>query len=463
MESPVFGLIITLFLVLANAFFVAAEFALVKVRASQIEILVQTGNKTAGMVQHLIAHLDAYLSATQLGITLASLGLGWIGEPVVAQLIISAMALLGFQPDPALAHRIALPVAFLLITFLHIVFGELAPKSLAIQHPKPTALVVAFPLWLFSMIFFPAIAALNWVSNQVLRLLGIEPASESSHYHSGEELRLLLEQGREGGALEETEHELIENVFEFADTVAKEVMVARTQITALDVSSPPSELIKGMVEQGYTRMPVYEGSLDHILGVVHAKDLLTLLEHRDLIVLQDIVRPAYFVPETMPILQLMREFQRRKVQLAFVVDEFGSTAGLVTMEDILEELVGEIQDEYDNESLGVEKFDERTYEVKASLTIFDVNDQLKSFQLPEGDDYTTISGLVNKWFGYIPEAEESVERDAIRLTVLEINNHHVERVRIEHVQTVFPEQQADETNSDQLAPPASDPQPADHS
>lgn len=459
MDSSVLGLIATGLLVLANAFFVAAEFALVKVRASQIEPLVQTGNKTAKMAQHLIAHLDAYLSATQLGITLASLGLGWIGEPIVGHLIIEGMALIGFAPNPELAHQIALPVAFILITFLHIVFGELAPKSLAIQHPKPTALIVAVPLWLFSVVLFPAIACLNWVSNQVLRLFGIEPASESSHYHSGEELRLLLEQGREGGALEDTEHELIENVFEFTDTVVKEVMVARTQITALDVGSPPSELIKGMVEQGYTRMPVYEGSLDHILGVVHAKDLLTLLEHRDLIVLQDIVRPAYFVPETMPILQLMRDFQRRKVQLAFVVDEFGSTAGLVTMEDILEELVGEIQDEYDNESLGVEKFDEQTYVVNASLTVFDANDQLEGFQLPEGDDYTTISGLVNKWFGYIPEAGESVEREAIRLTVLEINNHHVEQVKIEHIQTVSSEQQAGDATSAQLTSPVPDPHP----
>ena len=463
MDSSALGLIATVLLVLANAFFVAAEFALVKVRASQIELLVQTGNQTAKMAQHLIAHLDAYLSATQLGITLASLGLGWIGEPIVSHLIIEGMALIGFAPDPELAHQIALPVAFILITFLHIVFGELAPKSLAIQHPKPTALVVAFPLWLFSVVLFPAIAALNWVSNQVLRVFGIEPASESSHYHSGEELRLLLEQGREGGALEETEHELIENVFEFTDTVVKEVMVARTQITALDVSSPPSELIKGMVEQGYTRMPVYDGSLDHILGVVHAKDLLTLLEHRDLIVLQDIVRPAYFVPETMPILQLMREFQRRKVQLAFVVDEFGSTAGLATMEDILEELVGEIQDEYDNESLGVEKCGEQTYVVNASLTVFDANDQIEGFQLPEGDDYTTISGLVNKWFGYIPEAEESIERDDIRLTVLAINNHHVEQVKIEHIQPIAPEQQADETTHDQLAPSAPSLQPSSHS
>ena len=435
MDSPVFGLLITLFLVFANAFFVAAEFALVKVRASQIEILAQTGNKTAEMAQHLITHLDAYLSATQLGITLASLGLGWIGEPVVARLLISGMALLGFQPDPELAHRIALPAAFLVLTFLHIVFGELAPKSLAIQRPKPTALAIAFPLWLFYILLFPAIAALNWVANRVLRVFGIEPASESSHFHSGEELRLLLEQGREEGTIEAAEHELIENVFEFTETVAKEVMVPRTQVVALDIHAPPNELLKVMVEEGYTRMPLYDGTLDNICGIAHAKDLFPLLEHRDIIILQDILRPAYFVPETKSISQMMREFQRRKVQLAIVVDEFGSTAGLLTMEDILEELVGEIQDEYDNESLGVEKIGEAAYVVTASLTISDVNDRIEGFRVPEGKDYTTMSGFLNKCFGYIPEASESCERDDLRMTVLVMNNHHVEQVKIEYLGT----------------------------
>ena len=438
MDSPVLGILITLLLVLANAFFVAAEFALVKVRSSQIELLVQTGKKTARMAQHLIAHLDAYLSATQLGITLASLGLGWIGAPVVARLLLGAMAAVGLHADPGLAHMLALPVAFLLLTFLHIVFGELAPKSLAIQRPRPTALIVAFPLWLFSVLLFPVITALNWVANKVLWLLGIEPASESSRYHSGQELRLLLEQGREDGTIEEAEHELIENVFEFSETVVKEIMVARTHIVALDIHASSSQLLKTMVEEGYTRMPLYDGDLDDIRGIVHAKDLFPLLEHKDLIILQDIVRTAFFVPETKPISQLLREFQRRKEQLAIVVDEFGSTAGLVTMEDILEELVGEIQDEYDNETAGVEKLAEGNYVVQGSLTISDINDRLDDFQLPEGSDYTTLNGLVNKWFDRIPEVSEACERDGLRITVLKTENHHVEQVRIEHSEPAGP-------------------------
>ena len=438
MESPTLGLLIAFLLVLANAFFVAAEFAIVKVRASQIELLVQTGSRTAKMGKHVISHLDAYLSATQLGITLASLGLGWIGEPVVAKLIIGTMHLAGFSADPELAHQIALPIAFLFLTFLHIVFGELAPKSLAIQHPQSTTLAIAFPLWFFYLIFSPIIRVLNWTANRVLRLLGVESAGESAHYHSGEELRFLLEQGREGGTIEEEEHELIENVFEFGETLIREIMVPRTNIAAIDVTAPSSELVKLLVEGGYSRVPVYQDSLDTILGIVHAKDLLTLMEHRDLIILRDLLRSVYYVPETKPIDDLLREFQHRKVHIAIVVDEFGSTAGLVTMEDILEELVGEIQDEYDAESDDIHQVDEHTYVVNASLSVADVNDRVAEFELPEGSDYTSVSGLINKWLGRIPEVDETFEYDSVRMTVLETDNHHVAQVKIEKLADVKP-------------------------
>ena len=438
MESPALGLLITLLLVLANAFFVAAEFAIVKVRASQIELLVQSGSRTAKMGQHLISHLDASLSTIQLGITLASLGLGWIGEPIVAKLIIEVMRLVGLEADPDLAHSIALPVAFILITFLLIVFGELAPKALAIQHSQSTTLAVAFPLWFFYLIFSPAIVALNWTANQVLRLFGIRPASEAEHYHSGEELRFLLEQGREGGTIEEEEHELIENVFEFGETTVREIMVPRTSIAAIEVTSSRSALVNLLVEGGYSRIPVYEDSLDNIIGVVHAKDLITLMEHRDLIILRDLLRPAFFVPETKPIDDLLREFQRRKVHLAIVVDEFGSTAGLVTMEDVLEELVGEIQDEHDSENHDIEKVSDQTYIINAALSISDVNDHINEFELPEGNDYTSVGGFINKWLGRIPEVNEIFEYDTLRMTVLKTDNHHVAQVKIEKLSDVTP-------------------------
>ena len=438
MESPALGLLITLLLVLVNAFFVAAEFAIVKVRASQIELLVQSGSRTAKMGQYLISHLDASLSTIQLGITLASLGLGWIGEPIVAKLILEIMHLVGLGADPDLAHSIALPVAFILLTFLLIVFGELAPKALAIQHSQSTTLAVAFPLWFFYRIFSPAIVALNWTANQVLRLFGLRPASEAEHYHSGEELRFLLEQGREGGTIEQEEHELIENVFEFGETTVREIMVPRTTIAAIEVTSSRSALVNLLVEGGYSRIPVYEDSLDNIIGVVHAKDLITLMEHRDLIILRDLLRPAFFVPETKPIDDLLREFQRRKVHIAMVVDEFGSTAGLVTMEDILEELVGEIQDEHDSENHDIEKVSNQTYIINAALSIADVNDHIDEFELPEGSDYTSVGGFINKWLGRIPEVNEMFEYDTLRMTVLKTDNHHVTQVKIENLSDLTP-------------------------
>ncbi|HVZ37834.1 MAG TPA: hemolysin family protein [Candidatus Kapabacteria bacterium] len=431
MDDPILGIIVTVLLVAANAFFVAAEFAIVKVRSSQIELRAQSGERAAKMAQRLITHLDEYLSATQLGITLASLGLGWVGEPIVSKLLIGTMHLVGIAPSDELAHRIALPVAFVVITALHIIFGELAPKSFAIQRSEGTSLAIAFPLRGFYILFRPAIMFLNWVATAVLKTVGLQAASEADHYHSGEELRLLLEQGLEGGTIEEAEHELIENVFEFGDTIVKEVMVPRTAIVALDISKPSSELVKFVVEEGYTRMPVYSGSIDHIIGVVYSKDFITLLEHQNLIILQDVLRPAYFVPETKLISELLREFQRNKVQIAIVVDEFGGTAGLVTMEDILEELVGEIQDEYDEEPAEVERVEEGCYIVDASMSIPDLNDAIEGFALPEGDDYTTVGGLVNKWFGRIPSANESLERDSVRMTVLKTADRRIIQVKLE--------------------------------
>ncbi|MGE3800011.1 MAG: hemolysin family protein [Candidatus Kapaibacterium sp.] len=431
MVDPVLGVVITIVLVLANGFFVAAEFAIVKVRASQIELRVLTGSKTAKMSHTLITHLDAYLSATQLGITLASLGLGWVGEPIVSKLIVGLLRMFGYTGGEELAHAIALPVAFVVITVLHIVLGELAPKSLAIQRPEQTTLAIAYPLRFFYILLRPFIVVLNGLANWLLRFAGIQPAGAHEHAHSNEEIRLLLEQSREGGTIEDAEHELLENVFEFRDKIVKEVMVPRTEIVALDASEPADELAKTIIEDGYTRMPVYNDSLDEVIGFVYSKDLITLKEHSDLIILEDLLRPVYFVPETKPIADLLREFQRRKIHLAIVVDEFGGTAGIVTLEDILEELVGEIQDEYDDEPVEVEQIDDGVYIVNASISVADANDEIVGFVLPEGEDYTSVGGLVTKWFGRIPLENESFERDQVKMTVLKTSNNRIEQVQIE--------------------------------
>ena len=429
--DPILGILITIALVLANAFFVAAEFAIVKVRSSQIQLRAATGSKTALMSQVLLKNLDAYLSATQLGITLASLGLGAVGEPIVSRLIISVMLLFGFEGGEELAHTIALPVAFALITFLHIVLGELAPKSLAIQLPEKTTLALSYPLRFFYVLFKPFIWALNGIANKLLKLVGVEPASGSEHAHSNEELRILLEQSREGGTIEDAEHELIENVFEFREKIVKDVLIPRTDIVALNAADPIDEMAKIVIEEGYTRMPVYRENIDEIIGVVYSKDLITLREQSDLIILNDLLRPAYFVPETKLIAHLLREFQRRKIHLAIVVDEFGGTSGIVTLEDILEELVGEIQDEYDDEQLEVENVGDGIYLVNAAISVPDANDHIEGLILPEGEDYTSVGGLVTKWFGRIPTEDDAFERDDVRISVVKTSGNKIEQVKIE--------------------------------
>lgn len=423
-----FDILLTIFLVFLNGFFVAAEFAIVKVRLSELEIRLLTGSSMAKRAKHIVSHLDAYLSATQLGITLASLGLGWIGESVVASVVISLFHLFGYYPDPELAHKIAFPIAFALITFLHIVFGELAPKSMAIQNPASITLAISLPLQIFYLLFKPFIWGLNSVANFILRSLGIS-TPHGHELHSAEELRYLLEQGKESGAIKSSEHELIENVFYFSERTVRQIMVSRTQIAAIDISASTDDIADIVIEEGYSRMPVYRDSLDNIVGIIYAKDLLTMLKHKQLIVVQDILRPAYFIQEAQQINTLLKEFQRQRVQMAVVLDEFGGTAGIVTVEDIMEELVGEIQDEYDEELPVVEKTSEREFVVKASAAIVDVNEYLPH-PLPEAEGYSTVGGLLNVIFGKIPDLHERITFENYEMVILKTSKRSIELVSI---------------------------------
>jgi CBS domain containing-hemolysin-like protein len=414
----IFDIFLTIFLVLLNGFFVAAEFAIVKVRASQIELRAQAGNTMAKMAQHMISHLDAYLSATQLGITLASLGLGWIGESVVSQIIINVMSAFGFDPSPEIAHQIALPIAFALITVLHIVFGELAPKSLAIQRPESTTLAIVLPLRFFYVVFIPFIWLLNGFSNFILRSMGIR-ALHGSEVHSAEELRLLFEQSAEGGAIHDSQHELLENVFQFNERMVKQILVPRTKMVAIDISISEHDLMEIIFNEGYSRLPVYNGSIDNIVGVLYVKDLLSIMRLGEPVVLEKLIRPAYFVPETKKINRLLKQFQRRHLHMAIATDEFGGVSGIVTIEDIIEELVGEIQDEYDQEVPLVELVADYEYKVSASAPISDANDYLP-YSLPEGEDYETVGGLVSVLYGQIPEdITDAIEFNEYEIRVLE--------------------------------------------
>ena len=412
----VLDIFITFLLVFFNGFFVAAEFAIVKVRASQLEIKVKEGNRIAILSKHIVSHLDAYLAATQLGITLASLGLGWIGEPVVSKIIIKAMDLMGLVVNEKLAHSIALPVAFALITILHIVFGELAPKSLAIQRSERTTLFIAYPLQFFFIVFKPAIWILNGIANFILKIIGIS-AVHGIDVHSSEELKYLVQQGQESGKIDADEYKIIKNAFDFSEQTAKQIMVPRTQVFALDVNDYDESMIEKVINESYSRIPCYEDSLDNTIGIVYLKDILLATRKNEPINIRSIMRTIHIVPETKHIGQLLNEFQVKHQQMALVVNEYGGTEGIITMEDILEELVGEIQDEFDNEIPFVELVGDKTYHVMASATLDDIN-ELLPHPLEKDEQYETLAGYLILKFGKIPYVKEKITIDNYEFSIL---------------------------------------------
>lgn len=424
-------ILLTLFLVFLNGFFVAAEFAIVKVRISQVELRAQSGSRASKISKHIVNHLDAYLSATQLGITLASLSLGWIGESIVADMVLDLFKVLHWQADPILAHKIALPTAFIIITFLHIVFGELAPKSMAIQYPVRTTFAVAIPLQIFYILLRPFIYVLNKFANFALRMAGISPAL-GHEAHSSEELQIILEQSKVSGTIETSEHELIKNVFDFRERTVKKVMVPRTKILAINIETPDQEALDIIVREGYSRVPIFKDKIDNIVGVAHAKDILAIVTQQNNFHLKDIIRAPYFVPESKKINDLLAELQQHRIQMAIVLDEFGGTAGIVTLEDIIEELVGEIQDEHDEEKPLVEKISDREFIVNAFAMISDVNEFLPE-HIVESDEYDSIGGLMNMIFEKIPEEKETMNFGSYNFIILKKSERNVESVKITYI------------------------------
>ncbi len=420
---------ITIFLVLLNGFFVAAEFAIVKVRLSQIQVRSEK-SMTARLSESIVENLDAYLAATQLGITLASLGLGWVGEPIVAKMIMDFMGLFDLAISEATAHSIALPIAFALITVLHIVFGELAPKSLAIRHPINTTLAVAFPLRIFHLIFRPFIWLLNGFANFILKLVGLDPVPHEG-IHSEEELKLIIAESAEGGAIEASERELIQNVFDFDDRFIWQILRPRTQIAAIEVDMSIDAAIEFSIQEGYSRFPVYQDSIDKILGFVHTKDLLLLSRQKNGKKIKDILRPVLYVSSNKKVIQLLRQFQKEHVQLAVVVNEFGGTVGIVTLEDIIEELVGEIQDEYDTETPIVEVAEDNVFKIQAQNPLDEINDFIPS-PFPEGEEYHTLSGLILKVAEEIPEEGEIVNIGDYKIKILKMFQASPEVVEVHY-------------------------------
>jgi CBS domain containing-hemolysin-like protein len=426
-----FNIFITFLLVFLNGFFVAAEFAIVKVRSSQLEIKIKEGNRFAILSKHIVSHLDGYLAATQLGITLASLGLGWIGEPVVSKIIINIMNFAGLTISPETAHHIALPIAFSIITVLHIVFGELAPKSLAIQRSIKTTLIIAYPLQFFYVVFKPIIWVLNGIATFILKSMGITPV-HGADIHSSEELKYLVKQGQESGKIDAAEYKIIKNAFDFSEQTAKQIMVSRVNVFAIDVNDFDEAMLTKVIDESYSRIPCYEDNLDNIVGVVYLKDILIVARKNEPINLRGIMRTMHVVPETKSIGQLLNEFQTRHQQIALVVNEYGGTEGIITMEDILEELVGEIQDEYDNEIPFVERVGDNIYNVLASATLDDINDLLP-VPIEKDDQYETLAGYLILHFGKIPIIKEKLVHGNYEFTVLKKNKSTLMLVQLVHL------------------------------
>ncbi|BAU56235.1 hemolysin family protein [Mucilaginibacter gotjawali] len=429
LEINGFYLFLTFFLVLLNGFFVAAEFAMVRVRGSQVEIKAKSGSPVAKVARGILHNLDGYLAATQLGITIASLGLGWVGQSVVTALMLRMFLTFGLDIKSVFIVDTSHIVAFAFITVFHIVFGELAPKSIAIQRSVRTVMAISLPLRFFFVVFKPVIWLLNGFANFILKLMGINPVQGEAS-HSSEELQYLLDQGKETGALDSTEHELIQNVFDFNERIVKNIMVPRTKISGIELTTTKDELLEIIITEGYSRIPVYDDTIDKIVGIVHAKDILPLLAHHEEIILKNIIRKPYFIPETKRINDLMSELQQKRIQIAIVLDEFGGTAGMVTLEDIVEELVGEIQDEYDEEKPIVETINDREFIVNALAPIYDVNSHLPH-DLPEDGDYDTVSGWLGDIFGKIPDVGEQKEANGYNITVLKKSEQNIESVKLE--------------------------------
>ncbi|HKS29863.1 MAG TPA: hemolysin family protein [Pyrinomonadaceae bacterium] len=424
----ILNIVIVVLLVLANGFFVASEFALVGVRRSRIATLAEAGNRRAKRLLGLVDNLNAYISATQLGITLSSLALGWIGEPAIAHLL--EIPLKGRVSDTVL-HTIAFAVAFSIITFLHIVLGELAPKTIALERAEKTALAIAIPMQLFYKTFYYPIRLLDWAGTRTVRMMGLHPTNEHASIYTEEELRQLIDISRRSGHLEEEEQKLISNVFDFSDAEVREAMIPRTAVDAIPVNATIEETKKAFRSLGYSRLPVYRDRIDDIVGILFRRDLEPYLEQpqADGFNLEALLHPPQFIPATARLGAALRHMQATRTHLSIVVDEHGGMEGIVTLEDLLEEIVGEINDEYDEEVRSqIMKEADGTYLLSGMLTVRDANRQL-NLHLPETGGYTTLAGFLLAQAGRLLQEGETVEYEGMRFKVERIDRRRIRRVR----------------------------------
>lgn len=421
-----------LLLVGANGFFVAAEFALVGVRSSRIETLAAAGSRSAKRLLELLRNLNSYLSACQLGITLASLALGWVGEPAIARLLEGPLA--GRLSD-AWLHTVSFVIAFSIITSLHIVLGEQAPKLVGLAVAEKVALAIALPLQLFYKVASLPIRALDWASARAVQLVGIKATAEHASTYTEEELRRLVDISRESGHLRAEERRLIHRVFEFSDTLVREAMVPRTEMAAIPHTCSLKEITRAFEQHRYSRLPVYRESFDDVIGFIHSKDVMPYLLHPEKFKLEDVLQPPLYVVDTARLEHVLRQMQKAKMHFGFVVDEHGGLEGIITLEDLLEEIVGDISDEHDEEvNEQITELDEHTFVLAGGLAVRDLNRRLKT-SVPESEAYTTIGGFLMTEAGHVLKPGEDVTYDGLVFHVERVEKRRVMRVKLEILET----------------------------
>ncbi|MFA5623433.1 MAG: hemolysin family protein [Bradymonadales bacterium] len=426
-----FEIVLVVLLLLANGFFVAAEFALVRVRASQLEVLKQGGNRGAGRVLDVLHTVDSYLSAVQLGITFASLGLGWLAEPAINRHLLSFIMWLQLPISEDLSHYISFVIAFSIVSFLHIVLGEIAPKSLAIAKPIEVSIFVALPMQIFHWVFRPVMWVLTKASNGVLRLFNVQPV-EAGHAVgiSAEELRNIAQHSSKDGTITQEQGTLLDKVFNFSALSAREIMVQRGKICALQVDMPLDEALNFALEAGHSRYPLYRDGLDDILGFVHLKDMVAAQRSSDTATLASLTRDPVYIPETANISTALEVLQRQRSHLAIVVDEYGGTSGLVTVEDVLEELVGEIDDEFDPESQEDIRQTEDGYIVDGATLLSDLFSYLGTANIEADSD--TVSGFIMEKLGRVAKIHDEVQEGEFSYTVTAMERFRIAQVFVKH-------------------------------
>jgi CBS domain containing-hemolysin-like protein len=441
--STALNFLLVMFLVVGNGFFVASEFSLVAVRKSRIEALAEEGNAAAVRVLGMLDNLNEYISATQLGITLFSLGLGWVGEPAVASTLepifiwFGELTGLAFLTSGALLHTISFAIAFSIITFLHIVFGELAPKTAALALAEKVSFFIAVPLQIFYRIFKYPIRVLDWAGTRTARAFGLATSDEHGASYSEDEIRKLIRASQEKGILNVEEQKLLDKVFEFSDTTVKEAMIPRPEIVALSVKSTLDEILERFAESGYSRLPVYRGSLDDIAGYIHSKDIIRFLRRPKTFRIERLLKKPHYVVDTAHLEDVLRQMQSEKFRFGFVVDEHGGVEGIITLEDLLEEIVGDISDEHDDEVN--EQIDEQkdgSYILDGGLAVRDLNKRL-GLNIPVSEGYTTIAGFLMSEAGQLLSEGQTVPFNGHTFYIEKVDRRRIKKVKLQKTEQIF--------------------------